>query len=188
MWPEWSRSASSGVDRYGSDEEEGSSDTQRRKRRTGERSVFDRFIGEFWWYKGESVNEAALSAMFVQRWPRKLKLTSEFVYHHCSSTQRGVILSYSSVSRLLLAWWGPSVVMMWGPQSPASRSRPAHISWHNTVPPWALGPLYSSAPLVTRNLSDSVSPPLTESELWTLSSTRPQTKFSEVPSTNYLLN
>ena len=47
MWPEWSRSASSGVDRYGSDEEEGSSDTQRRKRRTGERSVFDRFIGEF---------------------------------------------------------------------------------------------------------------------------------------------
>ena len=48
MWPEWSRSVSSGAaDRYGSDEEEGSSDTQRRKRRTGERSVFDRFIGEF---------------------------------------------------------------------------------------------------------------------------------------------
>ena len=46
MWPEWSRSPSSGVDRYGSDEEEGSSDTQRSKRRTGERSVFDRFIGE----------------------------------------------------------------------------------------------------------------------------------------------
>ena len=47
MWPEWSRSVSSGADRYGSDEEEGSGDTQRRKRRTGERSVFDRFIGEF---------------------------------------------------------------------------------------------------------------------------------------------
>ena len=47
MWPEWSRSGSSGADRYASDEEEGTGDTQRRKRRTGERSVFDRFIGEF---------------------------------------------------------------------------------------------------------------------------------------------
>mgnify|MGYP006905898445 CR=1 FL=1 len=47
MWPDWSRSGASGADRYGSDEEEGSGDTQRRKRRTGERSVFDRFIGEF---------------------------------------------------------------------------------------------------------------------------------------------
>ena len=34
------------MDRYASDEEEGSGDNQRRKRRTGERSVFDRFIGE----------------------------------------------------------------------------------------------------------------------------------------------
>ena len=67
MWPEWSRSPSSGVDRYGSDEEDGSGDTQRRKRTTGERSVFDRFIGEFLYYKGESIYEAALSAMFVQR-------------------------------------------------------------------------------------------------------------------------
>ena len=48
MWPDWSRSSSSGaaMDRYASDEEEGSGDNQRRKRRTGERSVFDRFIGE----------------------------------------------------------------------------------------------------------------------------------------------
>ena len=73
MWPEWSRSVSSGAaDRYGSDEEEGSSDTQRRKRRTGERSVFDRFIGEFiysktWTALSTALHciDEALSAMFV---------------------------------------------------------------------------------------------------------------------------
>ena len=41
MWPDWLRHGEE------SDEDTGdNSDTQRRKRRTGERSVFDRFIGE----------------------------------------------------------------------------------------------------------------------------------------------
>ena len=35
-----------GDDRYDSDEDGVNSDSQRRKRLTGERSVFDRFIGE----------------------------------------------------------------------------------------------------------------------------------------------
>ena len=41
MWPDWLRHGEESDEDTG-----GNSDTQRRKRRTGERSVFDRFIGE----------------------------------------------------------------------------------------------------------------------------------------------
>ena len=115
MWPEWSRSVSSGAaDRYGSDEEEGSSDTQRRKRRTGERSVFDRFIGEFIYSKTWIALSTALYwwgfVCDVCR-PQKLQLSTIFIVK--SDTKRiDFVVFLWSIKVTAGMMWGLSVVMM----------------------------------------------------------------------------